>query len=1232
MRNFVFHIKKLHLMEKKYILNHIFCWLDIFFCFLQLIFKSYLYEKKILLLFSLLTLIIGSNDTFGFISNNNTWARSLILNIGNKASGLEDLIGASLSNPYFENSFQCSTPYQEINGLVVIESENLTLPSNWTQQNSFSGFTGNGYISWIGSQFFSTPGNGLVSTQIYINTPGVYRFQMRSRVGNGNSNTEHNDTWLRFPDASDFFALKGTNKIYPKGSGKTPNPNGAGSNGWFKVYMNSLNWTWSTMTSDNDPHDIYVQFNAPGVYTMELSARSSFHLIDRIVLHQNASNPLLLTNLETKCTDNIPLVPVTGISITPNSLSIESGTSQLLSPNIIPTNATNTNVIWTSSNNNVATINSIGLVTGIASGSATITARTLDGNFIATSSVTVISSNVNLRISSFSLVNASTNSVIQPLNDGDQILFGQIENLNLNFRANTTPSNVGSVFFNLSGPRNSSRTDNGFTYDLFNNTGITLPVGTYTLTAIPYSLINRGGTVGTQSSISFSVVESELISITNVSISPSSATLKVGSSIQINANIIPSNATNKKIIWSTSNNEIASISSSGLVSALAEGETIITAKTEDGGFTSFSSIIVRQSGPNDLVGHWKMDEGSGNVFIDHSGSGNNASIPNSAGVTWVAGKTGLAARFNTSVGALGSVPNNPSVDITGQLTISAWIRPNAVENKGILSKLAGDGYEFRIFSDGKLEFRLNRATSGTAYRLKSNQNYAADGNTWMHVAATFDGSRSTIYINGVEDNSVTFAPVQIISNTANLSLGAIGSGNRWNGDLDDVRLYNRALNGTEIFGLYNGEIPVPAVPELLSPINGGTDISASLGTVLSWGTSEFALGYRIQIALDAGFNIIISDQEDYTETSFLTPVLLPLTQYFWRVSSFNSEENSEWSPTWTFITADESVSDQLIGYWKMDEGSGDIFLDHSGNGNNAFIPNASGVTWVTGIRGLAARLNTDQGVYGSIPHNPSIDLTEQLTISAWIRPNDVENKGILSKLSGDGYEFRIFSDGKLEFRINRASAGTAYRLKSNQNYTADGSTWTHVTATFDGTKSTIYINGVEDNSATFAPVQIISNTADLRIGAVGNGNRWNGDLDDVRLYGRALSSSEILDMFTDENTLLRILDEKEKGQAEIAIDNELLESLGEQDNKFGFKIYPNPVEDRLHIQMRSREEMQVNLMVYDMMGRQYINRSAVPDNGEIVLDLAPVRMAAGTYVLVLDQGQRIIRQIKFIKK
>jgi len=178
--------------------------------------------------------------------------------------------------------------FQESGGVVIIEIESAQNFGLWELQQDELGYTGEGYLHYKGPNHYNAPGNSLLKFEIKIEKTGKYRFQWHSLIAIGESNTEHNDSWLRFQDASDFYGEKDGQKVFPKGVGKTPNPNGSSFDGWLKIYQNNQNnWTWVTRTSDHDPHEIYVEFDTIGIYTIEISGRSNGHAINRIALYHN---------------------------------------------------------------------------------------------------------------------------------------------------------------------------------------------------------------------------------------------------------------------------------------------------------------------------------------------------------------------------------------------------------------------------------------------------------------------------------------------------------------------------------------------------------------------------------------------------------------------------------------------------------------------------------------------------------------------------------------------------------------------------------------------------------------------------------------------------------------------------------------------------------------------------------------------------------------------------------
>lgn len=69
------------------------------------------------------------------------------------------------------------TTYENVDGLVVIEAENLPIDeTDWSIKSNFNDFTGAGYLSWDGNNNFNSPRNGLITTKIRIHTPGTYGF------------------------------------------------------------------------------------------------------------------------------------------------------------------------------------------------------------------------------------------------------------------------------------------------------------------------------------------------------------------------------------------------------------------------------------------------------------------------------------------------------------------------------------------------------------------------------------------------------------------------------------------------------------------------------------------------------------------------------------------------------------------------------------------------------------------------------------------------------------------------------------------------------------------------------------------------------------------------------------------------------------------------------------------------------------------------------------------------
>ena len=264
-----------------------------------------------------------------------------------------------------------------------------------------------------------------------------------------------------------------------------------------------------------------------------------------------------------KCTVTVPssAVAVTGVTVSPSSASVNVGSTTNLSATVAPSDATNKNVIWTSSAPGVATVSG-GVVTGVSAGSATITATTADGGKTSTSSITVNAVSVTGVTVSPSSANVGTGATTT-------------------LTATIAPANATNKTVNWTSSNTGVATVSGGVV-----TGVT--AGTATITAT-----SQDGSFTSTSLITVTTVYA-----TGVTVTPNPATVVAGAYIPLTANFTPSNTTNKTVFWSTSNSSVARVSVSGIVTGMAAGTATITATTQDGSYTSTSSITVSAAAAN----------------------------------------------------------------------------------------------------------------------------------------------------------------------------------------------------------------------------------------------------------------------------------------------------------------------------------------------------------------------------------------------------------------------------------------------------------------------------------------------------------------------------------------------------------------------------------------------------------------------------------------------------------
>ncbi len=438
---------------------------------------------------------------------------------------------------------------------------------------------------------------------------------------------------------------------------------------------------------------------------------------------------------------------------------------------------------------------------------------------------------------------------------------------------------------------------------------------------------------------------------------------------------------------------------------------------------TFASTISRPMSNAGLMGYWDFESGKGDATAyDKSGRGNNGiltSMNNNS--SWTSSSsTGQALNFDGSDDWI-NVNDAPSVDIYPSITMVAWFKTNTVSGaRSIITK----GSSGQAFNYG---FGLNGTSIFSRHHSGDNISSAVVVTTgvWHQLAIVNNGSRDYFYYDGVLVDSIAYT-----SNSTNdlpLTIGATCVGasctsraDKFNGLLDEVRIYNRALSADEISRLYKIQKP----------------------------------------KISSGIN-----------------------------------------------------NTGLVGYWPLDEGSGTRAEDVSFNTNKGTI---NGGTWVAGKNGKALSFNGSSD-YVLVSDNSNVQQANVRSISVWIKPNSLSETvpRILNEYEGGSTGWSLVLRGSgdtfpnsidMSFNGNYSRATPSGGINST-------SSWLHIVVVMSSTATinNIYLNGVDQTLQDTASNAIINgSTVGFSIGARTDPARYfNGSIDDVRIYNRALSAAEV---------------------------------------------------------------------------------------------------------------------------
>ncbi|AQS18342.1 beta strand repeat-containing protein [Clostridium beijerinckii] len=544
--------------------------------------------------------------------------------------------------------------------------------------------------------------------------------------------------------------------------------------GTVSVTSVSLNKTTvNLMAGETDTLTAIVSpSNATNQSVTWLSSNTSVATVDSngIVTGVNAGSAVIVASTVDGSKKATCTVTVTGTTaVHPTSVSLNkaddaiiAGGTDALTATVLPSNATNKNVTWTSSNTNVATVDSNGVVTGVNAGSAVIVASTVDGSKKATCTVTVTGT-TTVHPTSVSLNKAD-----------DAITAGGTDALT----ATVSPSNATN--------KNVTWTSSNTNVATVDSNGVV--TGVNAGSAIIIATTVDGSKKAT---CTVTVTGTTTVHPTSVSLNKADDAITAGGTDALTATVLPSNATNKNVTWTSSNTNVATVDSNGVVTGVNAGSAVIVASTVDGSKKATCTVTV--TGTTTVhptsVSLNKADDAitaGGTDALTATVSPSNATNKN---VTWTSSNTNVATVDSngvvTGVNAGSAIIIATTVDgskkatCTVTVTGTTTVHPTSVSlNKADDAITAGgtDALTATVLPSNATNKNVTWTSSNTNVATVDSNGVVTGVNAGsaVIVASTVDGSKKatcTVTVTG----TTTVHPTSVSLNKADDAITAGGT-------------------------------------------------------------------------------------------------------------------------------------------------------------------------------------------------------------------------------------------------------------------------------------------------------------------------------------------------------------------------------------------------------------------------------------------------------------------------
>lgn len=361
-----------------------------------------------------------------------------------------------------------------------------------------------------------------------------------------------------------------TYKIIVKQNGK----NASAGSAYIEIYSFRVQKTESEIIDKTALQELYdtVSSYKESDYTADSFAvlKAAAELAQQVLEGEEAGNAQVsdtCSQLQDAIDQLERIVKAEGVELNQAEARLETGDTLLLTALVTPENASNKNINWVSSNENVATVDQKGMVTAVAEGTADIKVITQDGGFTDQCKITVGIPEAPVKVTGILL---DTHSAT--LTEAGAVL---------KLNAKVEPDNAVNkdVLWKSFNEAAAIVDENGIVTALANGKAV-------------ITVTTRDGGYAAVCEVTVEIPE-PVIAVTGISLEPDMAVLNgFGDKLSLNPVVIPENATDKTVTYSSSNLDAAAVDEKGVVTAAGEGETVITATTNDGGFEAVCKVKV----------------------------------------------------------------------------------------------------------------------------------------------------------------------------------------------------------------------------------------------------------------------------------------------------------------------------------------------------------------------------------------------------------------------------------------------------------------------------------------------------------------------------------------------------------------------------------------------------------------------------------------------------------------